>query len=199
MRRLPLVAAALGGYVLGTIPSADLASRAAGAGDLRQAGSGNPGAANAISVLGRSWGSAVLAADISKGALACLLGGRLAGDLGSHVGGTSAVIGHCFPANKGFRGGKGVAASVGQCLITFPAYVPIDLSVALLTSTAGWKRRAYSATAVASAAWVGGGILWWKRGWPNAWGPRPGPSLPVAAAASSAVILSRFAAARATS
>ena len=40
------------GYLLGTIPSADIAARAAGATDLRSSGSGNPGAANAIAVLG---------------------------------------------------------------------------------------------------------------------------------------------------
>ena len=94
---------------------------------------------------------------------------------------------------NGFRGGKGVAASVGQCLATFPAYFPVDLAVAGLTSASPrWRRRAYAATAVASACWVAGGVVWWRRGWPNLWGPAPTPALPLAAAASSAVILDRF-------
>jgi glycerol-3-phosphate acyltransferase PlsY len=46
---------------------------------------------------------------------------------------------------------------------------------------------------LSSGAWIGGAILWWRRGWPNLWGPRPTVALPLAAGASSAVILYRFA------
>lgn len=55
MRRTRLLTAAAAGYLLGTIPSADLAARAASQGrtDLRTAGSGNPGAVNATKALGR--------------------------------------------------------------------------------------------------------------------------------------------------
>ena len=190
-----LVVAATAGYAAGTIPSADLAARAATRGgvDLRSAGTGNPGAANAIKVLGARWGYAVMAADIAKAAAASAAGRRLAGTRGAHVAGTAAVIGHCWPVWNGFRGGKGVAASVGQCLATFPAYFPLDLVVAGLTSASPrWKRRAFAATAVASGCWVAGGVVWWRRGWPNLWGPAPTPALPVAAAVSSAVILDRF-------
>jgi len=190
---LRLLAAATAGYLTGTIPSADVAARLATGGrtDLRRSGSGNPGAANAIQVLGRRWGYGVLGADVAKGAVACAAGRRLAGDRGAHVAGTAAVVGHCLPVWNGFRGGKGVAASAGQCLATFPAYFPVDLGVAYATSR--WRHRARPTTVVASAAWVAGAALWWRRGWPNAWGPRPTAALPLAAAASSAVILFRFA------
>jgi glycerol-3-phosphate acyltransferase PlsY len=193
---LRVFAAAGVGYVLGSVPSADLAARLATGGDtdLRRAGSGNPGAANAIAVLGPKWGYGVLAADIAKGALASAAGRRIAGDLGAHVGGTAAVIGHCFPVLTGRKGGKGAATSCGQCLATFPAYFPLDLAVA--AGVAKWRRRAFPATAVASAVWVTAGLVWWRRGWPNAWGPQPTAALPAAAAVSSAVILSRFWAAR---
>jgi glycerol-3-phosphate acyltransferase PlsY len=87
-----------------------------------------------------------------------------------------------------------VAASAGQCLATFPAYFPIDLGVAW--ATARWRRQAMAATAVASLTWVCAGAVWWRRRWPNLWGPQPSAALPLAAAASSAVILSRFMAAR---
>lgn len=195
MRRLGLVGAAAAGYALGSLPVADLASRLAGdgRGDLRSSGTGNPGGANALVVLGRGWGYAVIAADIAKGALACGAGRGLGGDGGSHVAGTAAVIGHCFPAWNRFRGGKGVAASLGQCLATFPVYVPVDLGLAWLTATRGWRSRTFAATVVGSSAWVAAAAVWWRRGWPNAWGPRPTAGLPLAAAASSAVILSRFA------
>ena len=199
--RAGILGAAAAGYLLGTVPSADVAARLASSGtaDLRAAGTGNPGGANALIVLGRAWGYGVMGADIAKGAAACGVGRRLGGDPGAHVAGTAAVIGHCFPVWNGFRGGKGVAASVGQCLATFPVYVPFDLGLAWLTATPQWSRRVGTrtliATSIASTAWVGAAFLWWRRGWPNGWAPRATAGLPVAAAASSAVILSRFAAA----
>ena len=204
-RRGPLAGAArltgtaLAGYALGGLPSADVATRLATGGgtDLRTAGSGNPGAVNAMQVLGGGWGTAVLAADIAKGAMACAVGCTLPFLVAAGVGGTAAVLGHCFPAASGFKGGKGVAASVGQCLATFPAYFPVDLAVAALSSTGPWRRRASVATQLSSAAWIGGAILWWRKGWPNLWGPRPTAALPLAVGASSAVILYLFATARA--
>ncbi|MGI8792073.1 MAG: glycerol-3-phosphate acyltransferase, partial [Acidimicrobiales bacterium] len=111
--------------------------------------------------------------------------------------GTASVIGHCWPVWNGFRGGKGVGCSVGQCLTTLPAYVPIDLGVAAVTaSNPRWKERAFAATSVASITWVLAGLIWWRRGWPNLWGPTPTAALPLGAAASSAVILWRFASAK---
>lgn len=194
-RAIRLAGAALLGYAAGTIPSADVATRLAtgGAVDLRAAGSGNPGAANASKVLGARWGTGVMAADIVKAAVASRAGQRLAGGTGAHVAGTAAVVGHCFPVWRGFKGGgKGVACSVGQCLATFPAYLPVDLGVAALTATGPWKQRARSATVVSSFFWVIGAAVWWRRDLPNAWGPKPTAGLPVAAAVSSAVILHRF-------
>jgi len=190
------VASAVAGYLVGTIPSADVAARLAsgGAVDLRTQGSGNPGAVNAMAVLGTGWGSGILAADALKGVLACATGGRLAGGTGAHVAGTAAVVGHCFPVWKRFRGGKGVAVSMGQCLATFPAYVPVDLAVAWAVGK--WTGRALPGTAAASATWVAAGVLWSSRRWPNLWGPPPTTALPVASALSSAVILYKFATAK---
>lgn len=195
MRRTSLVTAAAVGYLAGTLPSADAAVRLAGGGtDLRSAGSGNPGAANAIALLGPRWGYGVMAADIAKGALGAAAGRRLAGDAGAHVAGVAAVVGHCVPVWSGGKGGKGVATSVGQCLATFPAWSVLDLAVAgAVAASPRWKQRALSATAVSSATWVAAATLWWRRDLPNLWGPRPTAALPLAAVASSAVILWRFA------
>jgi len=190
------VASAVAGYLVGTIPSADVAARLAtgGATDLRTVGSGNPGAVNAMEFLGKGWGFGILAADAVKGVLACAVGGRLAGGTGAHVAGTAAVVGHCFPVWNGFRGGKGVAVSMGQCLATFPAYVPVDLGVAWAVGK--WSGRALPGTAAASATWVAAGALWSSRRWPNLWGPPPTAALPLASAVSSAVILYKFATAK---
>ena len=197
--RARLVLVAVLGYLAGSIPFADLAARLATRGrtDLREEGSGNPGATNAMAVLGAGWGYGVMAADVAKGAAASGVGRMLAGGNGAHLAGTAAVWGHCFPVWSGFRGGKGVATSVGQCAATFPAYLPLDAAVAAVTAASPrWKRRAFAATAAASVTWVAAGLVWWRRGWPNLWGPEPTAALPAAAAASSAVIAYRFATAR---
>lgn len=187
---------------MGSGPVADVGARVASGGkrSLRSEGTGNPGGANALVVLGKRWGYGIILADIAKGAAACGLGRRVAGDAGAHVAGTAAVIGHCFPAWSGFKGGKGVAVSLGQCVATFPPYAPVDLAVAWAAAAKRWPARRFSsptmaATVIASAAWVAASVLSWRRRWPNAWGPRPSALLPMAAAASSTVILSRFAAA----
>ena len=197
-----LAAAAVVGYVVGTFPTADLVSHrsttggAAGPVDLRTAGSGNPGAANALQVLGPRAGLTVMAGDVAKGAAASALGGALAGPVGAHLAGSSSVLGHCLPVWNGGRGGKGVAAGVGQCLVTFPASVPLDLAVAGATlALPGWRRRTQAASIAASACWVVGAFVWWRRTLPNLWGPRPSAALPLAALASTAMIVGRFAAA----
>ena len=100
------------------------------------------------------------------------------------------MVGHCFPVWNGFRGGKGVAVSLGQCTATFPAYLPIDLGVAWAVGR--WKGRTLPGTAAACATWVTAGVLWWRCGWPNGWGPEPTAALPASAAVSSAVILYKF-------
>ena len=180
-------------YLLGTISTADVVARRMSGGDLRDQGSGNPGAANAMKVLGTKAGLAVMAGDIGKGVAACAVGGVLAGSTGAHLAGTAAVAGHCHPVTNRFRGGKGVATSAGQCLATFPAYFPIDVAVAAATaSVPAWKQRAFAATLTSSVCWVLGGVLWWAKGWRNAWGPTPTVMLPLSALLTSAIIAERF-------
>lgn len=188
-----LVGAAVLGYLFGTVPSADIAARAvAGESiDLRTAGSGNPGGMNAMRLLGRRAGLGVMAADVSKGVLASAVGRRLAGDGGAHLASVTAVAGHCFPVWNGFRGGKGIATSFGQCLATFPAYVPLDVASAILAGKAPHVRRpALVSIVVSSLGWIGAGVIWWRRGLPNLWGPRPTGALPLANLATTVVIAS---------
>lgn len=188
-----MCAALAGGYLLGTISSADAASRLAGGPDLRTAGSGNPGGANAGAVLGRRWGATVMAADVVKGVLACSLGRTVACGPGAHLAGTAAVVGHCFPLWQGGRGGKGVATAVGQGLATFPAAVPVELGAALLAARLpGAARPSLRATIAGCVAWVAAAIVWWRRDLPNPWGPATSAALPLAASTSAAVVLWRF-------
>jgi acyl phosphate:glycerol-3-phosphate acyltransferase len=191
---LRLAAATAIGYTLGSVLSAELVSQVARVKgkttDLRSVGSGNPGAANAMTALGKGWGAAVLAGDVAKGGTASLLGSMVAGGKGAYLAGTAAVIGHCFPLFHRFRGGKGVATSLGTSLVCFPLYVPIDVTVA----AAGWagSRQAARATLLASGIFVGATWLWYRRQWPNGWGPRPTILLPLYATVTSAVIAYRF-------
>lgn len=199
MRVRPVLSAAALGYLLGTFPTADLVARRVSSGtvDLRAQGSGNPGAANALKVLGKKAGATVMAGDISKGALASSIGGLVAGPAGAHIAGTASVFGHCFPVWNGFRGGKGVAAGIGQCLATFPAYLPIDLAIAgAVAATPALKQRSFTAAMISSSAWVVGALVWWRKGHGNLWGPKPGPGLAAAATLSSAAIAYKFVVAR---
>jgi glycerol-3-phosphate acyltransferase PlsY len=183
-------------YLLGTVSTADIVAKKMSTGDLRTQGSGNPGAANAMKVLGTKAGLAVMAGDISKGIAACAVGGVLAGPTGAHLAGTASVAGHCYPVWNRFKGGKGVATSVGQCFATFPAYFPVDVGVAAATAAVpAWKQRAFAATIASSACWVVGGFVWWMKGWRNLWGPKPTIMLPISALLSSAIIAERFIAA----
>lgn len=190
-----LVGAAIAlGYLLGTLPTAAGVARLASGGtvDLRAEGSGNPGATNAIGLLGKRAGAVVLVGDVGKGAAACVIGGAIGGPAGAHLAGSAAVAGHCYPVWNGFDGGKGVAAGVGQCLVISPAAFPLAGGVAVAVSRSGLSQRAFVATLTSSVCWVGTAAVWWRRGLRNRWGPRPTVALPVAAAVSSAIIVKRF-------
>jgi len=65
-RTVRLIVAARAAYLLGMIPSADIAVRIAGRPDLRTSGTGNPGAMNASHVLGKSWGPVIWTATMAK-------------------------------------------------------------------------------------------------------------------------------------
>lgn len=195
MRLIRLLVATAAGYLLGTVPSADIAARLATGGrvDLRATGSRNPGAVNAGRVLGPRSGQAVMVADVGKAYVGCACGRAVAGDLGAHVAGVSAVVGHCYPIWKRFDGGKGLATSFGQCLYTFPVAAPLDLALAIgVARIPGVPRAGIVSTAVASSGWLLMSFVWWRRRLPNSWGPRPSAALFVANCATVAVIASRF-------
>ncbi|MFT7474111.1 MAG: glycerol-3-phosphate acyltransferase PlsY [Verrucomicrobiales bacterium] len=191
------VAAVTAGYLLGNVPSADLAARFSGGPDsdnqdLRCVGSANPGALNVGQTLGKKWGAAVFAADVLKGTGAAAIGRACAGPAGANFAATAAVAGHCFP--MGTRtGGKGVSTSIGQVLGTFPYYLPLDIAVGAATAALPlWTQRTWAATGTASAVWISSAALAYRRGWPTGIDRRAPLSLPLAAALSSAIIARRF-------
>lgn len=119
---LILLVAALGGYLLGSIPFGVVVARAFGLGDLRKIGSGNIGATNVLRTGNKLAAFLTLVLDAGKGGIAVLiaLGLGAAGDAAQLAGG-AAFLGHLFPVWLGFRGGKGVATFLGTLLaLAFP-------------------------------------------------------------------------------
>lgn len=108
------------GYLLGSIPFSFLVSKWMGNIDIRQHGSGNTGATNVIRTLGKKAGAVAFLGDFSKGLVAALIGHRLMGQDGAVICGAFAVFGHCYPFTLGFKGGKGVAATIGMIVGTNP-------------------------------------------------------------------------------
>ncbi|HEV1996742.1 MAG TPA: glycerol-3-phosphate acyltransferase [Candidatus Dormibacteraeota bacterium] len=189
-----LIAAVLG-YAAGTFPSAAIAARLSGSGsDIFTAGSGNPGALNAVRELGRGWGSAVGVADIAKGTVAAWAGRRLGGDDGCYVAATTVVAGHMYPPLR--RGGRGIATSFGATIVAFPLFAPVDFGVAALVIVlrrhAPQGTRSTPAVLASSSAFLAMSSLWaWKR-WPNPGGPAAGRGLLAYALATLALVLPRW-------
>ncbi|HEY1879611.1 MAG TPA: glycerol-3-phosphate 1-O-acyltransferase PlsY [Caulobacteraceae bacterium] len=112
-----LIACAIGGYLLGSIPFGLILTRQAGLGDIRQIGSGNIGATNVLRTGRRDLAAATLAGDAAKGALAVFVAGWLTSPVGAALAGAAAFVGHLFPVWLGFRGGKGVAVFFGVLFV----------------------------------------------------------------------------------
>lgn len=147
------------GYLLGSIPFGILLTRIAGAGDLRQIGSGNIGATNVLRTGRKGLAAATLLLDMGKGAAAVLIGAALlhgAGlENGGALGGVMAFIGHCYPVWLRFAGGKGVATMMGVVLaLSWPVgliFALVWLAMLALTriSSAGGMSAAISAPVAA--------------------------------------------------
>jgi glycerol-3-phosphate acyltransferase PlsY len=114
------ILAAVIGYLLGCIPSGVLISKAFGIRDIRKVGSGNSGTTNVLRTLGWLPSVLTLVCDCLKGYVACLIGKQLGGDAGMLAGGLCAIVGHDFPVFMGFRGGKGIATSLGLIIAINP-------------------------------------------------------------------------------
>lgn len=103
------------GYVLGSISFSYLAGKVLKGIDIRKHGSGNAGATNTLRVLGVGPGIAVLLLDVLKGIAAVWIAGVWTdGDaLAQVLSGISVIAGHNWPVFFGFRGGKGIATTIG--------------------------------------------------------------------------------------
>ena len=100
------------GYLMGSIPFGMLLTRAAGLGDIRNVGSGNIGATNVLRTGRKGLAAATLLLDALKGVVAVVIADQV-GQLPAVGAAAGAVLGHMFPVWLGFKGGKGVATTLG--------------------------------------------------------------------------------------
>lgn len=122
-----------GCYLFGSFPTAYLAGYALKGVDIRNIGSGNVGASNAMRLLGKGWGVTVLLIDALKGLIPLLiiihfwLKGNEHAQRYALVGALACIVGHVFPVWLKFKGGKGVATGLG----VMTALLPLGVAVAL--------------------------------------------------------------------
>ena len=113
----PLYAAFLAAYLLGSIPFGVLLARLAGAGDLRQVGSGNIGATNVLRTGRKGLAALTLLLDAGKGAAAVAVADHWFGPSMAVFAALGVVVGHIAPVWLRFRGGRGVATAFGVLFV----------------------------------------------------------------------------------
>lgn len=131
---LGIVILTVAGYLLGAVPFALLISRLKGV-DIRQVGSGNVGATNVFRMVSKGLGILTFACDVFKGFLPAYLFPQLLTGAPQDIGllfGCAAIAGHNWPVYLRFKGGKGVATSVGVLLGVAPPAVGAGLAVWIL-------------------------------------------------------------------
>jgi glycerol-3-phosphate acyltransferase PlsY len=132
MNKEALVIIALA-YLVGSIPFGLILSKLFAKRDIRSAGSGNIGATNVMRVLGKKLGVLTLMFDILKGAIFVILAEVVThSEIWASLAGLAAFLGHLYPIYLNFRGGKGVATSVGIFLFLAPYALLVDIVIFLL-------------------------------------------------------------------
>lgn len=137
MNWIHYIAIAVIAYLLGSVSFGMIVSKMAGGPNLREVGSKNTGATNALRVMGVKYGLAVFVLDILKALAACILGRLWMGLNGAMLAGLFVVLGHNWPCFFHFQGGKGVASTLAVMLLTFPipAVICYVVAVVLIATT----------------------------------------------------------------
>ncbi len=133
---LTILASVILSYLLGSIPSAVIISKAFKGIDIREYGSKNAGFTNVYRVLGPLPAAIVLLVDVGKGMAAVLLLTQISlGPVGLNLvslkilAAISVILGHVFPVFAGFKGGKGIGTGLGALLSLIPAETALALAV----------------------------------------------------------------------
>ena len=145
-------------YGLGSIPFGLVITKLAGAGDIRQIGSGNIGATNVLRTGNKKLAVATLLLDASKGTIAVLFSIHLSTPALAPLAAVLVVAGHCFPVWLKFRGGKGVATSLAA-LATLDIRIGVVFVVAWLITALVSRYSSLSALVAMLACGLGGFFL----------------------------------------
>jgi glycerol-3-phosphate acyltransferase PlsY len=121
---ISVVVAFLVAYLFGSIPFGLIVGKKCCKIDVRQHGSGNIGATNCFRVLGKKWGGIVFFLDSTKGIIGIVVAKILSQEVASEIlplfFGITAILGHTLPIWLKFKGGKGVATSLGVFVYLLP-------------------------------------------------------------------------------
>ena len=157
------------GYICGTFVSGYFLGKSKDV-DLRKKGSGNVGTTNTLRVLGWKYGALTLLCDCAKPAVAALIVWLLFRDrCGEGVrllilyAAFGAVLGHDFPAFMRFKGGKGVASSIGLILLVFPQTFPI--CAVLFFAAVGFTRYVSLGSILAAIGFGVQAVVMGRLGW----------------------------------
>lgn len=115
-------------YLIGNLSFAYILGKIFAKKDVRDYGSGNSGTTNAIRAFGKKIGIIVFIGDMLKGVIAVIIGILIEGETGMYIAGAFVIIGHNWPALLNFKGGKGVATTIGVMLAINP-FVSIVCSI----------------------------------------------------------------------
>jgi acyl phosphate:glycerol-3-phosphate acyltransferase len=163
-----ILLAALVGYLIGATPTAAWIARWMKGIDLRQVGSGNPGANNALQTGGPSLAATVLMVEMAKGAGAVLVGGQVGGEYEALAAGLGAIAGNLYNLYYRFRGGKGLGITAGVLLAAWPTvFIP---SILVIVLGAKITRSSGAAAIIAIVALNLMALVWIGFGLPMAWG-----------------------------
>ena len=141
--------AVLIGYICGSIPFGLLLTKAAGLGDVRSIGSGNIGATNVLRTGNKKIAALTLFLDGLKGAVPVLLLTHFGSPQAGMIAGLAAMAGHIFPVWLDFKGGKGVATSLG---VLFGLFWPLGLIFIALWLALAFAFRMSSLAGLATSA-----------------------------------------------
>lgn len=171
---LRYILCAAAAYLLGSISTGVLLSRRLFHDDVRKHGSGGTGATNMLRTYRLKAALLTFAGDAAKAALAVGLGLLLAGREGGCIAAVFAVVGHMFPLYFGFRGGKGIACTVGAVAVLYPILL---LPLAVLWAVPVLLSRCISLGSIIAGAALTPAVALWCHGQGAA------PAIPVGCAA----------------
>jgi len=147
------------GYGLGSIPTGVLIARWQKGIDIRQHSSGNIGMTNVLRTVGKGGAAFTLLGDLAKGLLPVLLALQLlTNPWAIGLVGVAAILGHMYPVFAGFRGGKGVATSLGVFLPLLPG--PLLVTILVWAVCIVIRRQVSLGSLAAAAALPLVALLW---------------------------------------